>query len=269
MPDRIARMWDGSSWEIISSQIGIPNAVVSYQPTAPSSPQTGQVWIDSDDNKLYVWSGTAWIQTTIDTLNSPTITGTPVAPTATVGTNNTQIATTAFVNAEISNDAILKSFVDAKGDIVTATADNAPAILPVGTNGFRLTAASGQTTGLTWAPDPTVLAIAISDEVTPLTTGAAKITFRMPFAMTLTAVRASLATASTSGIPTFDINENGVSILGTKLSIDVNEKTSTTAASAATITDSALIDDAEITIDIDVAGTGTTGAKIYLIGTRA
>lgn len=31
--------------------------------------------------------------------NSPTFTGTPLAPTATAGTNNTQIATTAFVNA--------------------------------------------------------------------------------------------------------------------------------------------------------------------------
>lgn len=35
---------------------------------------------------------------------SPTLTGTPLAPTASVGTNTTQIATTAFVNAEIAND---------------------------------------------------------------------------------------------------------------------------------------------------------------------
>ena len=38
-----------------------------------------------------------------DTL-SPALTGTPTAPTATVGNNTTQIATTAFVNAEIAND---------------------------------------------------------------------------------------------------------------------------------------------------------------------
>ena len=126
--------------------------------------------------------------------------------------------------------------------------------------------------GAAWVgiiPSPTVIAVAVSDETTNITTGTAKVTFRMPFAMTVTAVRASLATASTSGTPTFDINESGSSILGTKLSIDANEKTSTTAASAATITDSALADDAEITIDIDVAGTGARGAKVYLIGTRA
>lgn len=171
--------------------------------------------------------------------------------------------------ADIVGDAVLDALLDAKGDILTATADNTPARLAVGGNGLRLEAASGETTGLKWAPDPVVLAVAVSDETTAITTGTAKVTFRMPFAMTVTAVRASLSTASTSGDPVFDINEGGSSILGTKLSIDANEKTSVTAASAATITDSALADDAEITIDIDTAGTGAKGAKVYIIGTKA
>lgn len=110
---------------------------------------------------------------------------------------------------------------------------------------------------------------AVSDETTAITTGTAKVTFRMPFAMTLTAVRASLGTVSSSGTPTFDINEGGVSILSTKLTIDANEKTSTTAATAAVISDASLADDAEITIDIDTAGTGAAGAKVALIGYRA
>lgn len=38
-------------------------------------------------------------------LASPALIGIPSAPTATVGTSTTQIATTAFVNAEIANDA--------------------------------------------------------------------------------------------------------------------------------------------------------------------
>lgn len=112
-------------------------------------------------------------------------------------------------------------------------------------------------------------AIAISDEITPIATGTAKATFRMPYAFTLTAVRASLTTASSSGTPTFDINEGGSSILSTKLTIDASEKTSVTAATAAVISDANLADDAEITIDIDTAGTNATGAKIYLIGRRA
>jgi len=172
-------------------------------------------------------------------------------------------------STDVHSQYVLKSLVDAKGDLLTATADNTPARLAVGTNNFQLVADSSTATGLKWAAEPAVLAVAVSDETTAITTGTAKVTFRMPFAMTVTAVRASLATASTSGLPTFDINEGGTSILGTKLSIDANEKTSTTAATAATITDSALADDAEITIDIDTAGTGAKGAKVYIIGTRA
>lgn len=119
---------------------------------------------------------------------------------------------------------------------------------------------------------PCEIGIACSDETTALTTGTAKATFRMPYAMTLTAVRASLTGAgSTSGTTTIDINEAGTTVLSTKLTIDAGEKTSTTAATPAVISDSALADDAEITIDIDAVSGGAdeTGLKVWLIGTRA
>lgn len=131
-----------------------------------------------------------------------------------------------------------------------------------------LTPGSGLVISTTTLRHYEAITVAISDETTAITTGTAKITFRMPFAFTLTEVRASLATASSSGTPTFDINEGGATILSTKLTIDANEKTSTTAATAAVISDTALADDAEITIDVDVAGTGAKGAKITLIGYR-
>jgi hypothetical protein len=121
-------------------------------------------------------------------------------------------------------------------------------------------------------PDETII-IPVSDETTAITTGTAKVTFRMPYAMTLNAnsagVKASLSTASSSGLPTVDINEGGTTILSTKLTIDANEKTSTTAATEVVTSDVDLADDAEITIDIDVAGTGATGLKVYLMGVRA
>lgn len=113
------------------------------------------------------------------------------------------------------------------------------------------------------------IAVAVGDETTAITTGTAKVTFRMPYAFTLTSVKASLTTASSSGTPTFDINEDGATILSTKLTIDANEKTSATAATPAVISDTALAADAEITVDVDVAGTGAAGAKIYLIGRQA
>ena len=119
---------------------------------------------------------------------------------------------------------------------------------------------------------PVEYSLAVSDETTALTTGTAKVTFRMPFAMTLTSVRASVTTAPTGSTLIVDINDGGSTIMTTnKLSIDASEKTSTTAATAHTLTDTALADDAEITIDIDQIGSTIAGAglKVTLIGTRA
>lgn len=120
------------------------------------------------------------------------------------------------------------------------------------------------------AKQPEAIQAACSDETTNLTTGVSKITFRMPYAMTLTGVRASLSTAQTAGaLLTVDINLNGTSVLGTKLTFDNNEKTTVTAATPPTIVTSALTDDGEITVDIDTVGTaGAKGLKITLIGTR-
>ena len=117
----------------------------------------------------------------------------------------------------------------------------------------------------------TVVAIPIAcgDETTAASVGLAKVSFRMPYAMTLTSVRASLTTASTGAAFVVDVNAGGASILSTKLSIDATEKTSVTAATPVVLSSTALADDAEVTIDIDAVGSTVTGAglKVYLIGT--
>ncbi|MBA3353331.1 MAG: hypothetical protein H0U23_13095 [Blastocatellia bacterium] len=117
-----------------------------------------------------------------------------------------------------------------------------------------------------------VLQFACSDLATALTAGTTKAVFRMPYGMTVTAVRASLATAQATngagGIFTVDINEAGTTILSTKLTIDNTEKTSTTAVTAAVISDASLADDAEITVDIDQIGDGAAkGLIVSIIGT--
>jgi hypothetical protein len=127
--------------------------------------------------------------------------------------------------------------------------------------------------GTGWAmlpgPPPDIddwFVIAASDESTDLATGTDKVYFRMPYAGTLLAVRASVNTAPTGSTLIVDINEAGTSLLSTKLSIDASEKTSTTAAVPAVISDSALADDAEITIDIDQVGSTVAGKglKVYM-----
>jgi hypothetical protein len=110
--------------------------------------------------------------------------------------------------------------------------------------------------------------IAASDETTALTTGTAKVTFRMPYTFNLTGIRASLSTAQSSGSTfTVDVNEGVSSILSTEITIDNGQKTSTTAGTPPVISDAFLVDDAEITIDIDQVGDGTAkGLKVTLIG---
>ncbi len=121
---------------------------------------------------------------------------------------------------------------------------------------------------LSTLPRYDVWMVAISDESTAITTGNAKVTFRAPYAATVTAVRASLNTASSSGTPAFDINESNTTIFSTTLTVDQDELTSTTAATPAVISDTAIADDAEIKIDIDTAGTGAKGAKVYIYVTH-
>lgn len=127
-------------------------------------------------------------------------------------------------------------------------------------------------TGSAWVADNKVaFVVACSDETTALTAGTAKVTFHMPYAMTVKEVIGSLTTAQTSGSTfTVDVNEAGTSILSTKLTIDNGEETSLTAAAAPVISDSALAKGAKMTIDIDAVGDGTAkGLKVTLVGVLA
>lgn len=92
MADRNARVWNGSAWELISAPVSAANAVATWQATAPSSPITGQIWIDSDDNSMYVWGGSSWVSVSLDlslyaTKDGPIFTGSVVLPSSTsIGT---------------------------------------------------------------------------------------------------------------------------------------------------------------------------------------
>lgn len=114
--------------------------------------------------------------------------------------------------------------------------------------------------------------MACSDETTALTQGNGKVTFRMPYAFTITDIRASLTTAGTgANLVTVNVNNGGTSILTNKVTLDATEKTSTTATTAFSFTSAAaalLADDAEISIDIDQIDSGgvSAGLKVAIIG---
>lgn len=128
----------------------------------------------------------------------------------------------------------------------------------------------GAWVGITPTVTTEYMTVALSDsKTTVITTDTAVETLRIPFAGTLVGVRASLGTASSSGVVTVDINKNGTTMLSTKLTIDASEETSVTAATAAVISVSSIAADDEITFDIDTAGTGAKGLKVTLVIERA
>lgn len=73
--------------------------------------------------------------------------------TSTSSTSTSLAATASAVKSayDLADGAIAKSLVDAKGDIIAATADNTVSRLAVGTNGHVLTADSTAATGIKWA----------------------------------------------------------------------------------------------------------------------
>ena len=93
----------------------------------------------------------------------------------------------------------------------------------------------------------------------------------MPYAFTITDIRATVGTAAVGANKlTIDINKDGSSILTTKLTIDASENTSTSAQYAHVIAsgDTAFADGAIVAFDIDQVGNSTAGKglKVTLIG---
>jgi hypothetical protein len=169
-----------------------PTGTAFAQPDEPSNPVDGQVWIDTDGSvigqQMVRWSkspagGTTSLTGTDDgsTTLSYTVGYEQVYRngvllsrgndyTATNGTSITLTDATitgdiieVFASAVLavadvytqtqSNAAYIgKALVDAKGDILTATADDTPARLAVGNNGDTLVADSSATTGLRYNP---------------------------------------------------------------------------------------------------------------------
>ena len=168
-----------------------PTGMAFAQPSEPADPQDGQIWIDTDGSvvgqAMTRWSKAPTTGTTSLTGlddNSVTLTYTSGYEqvyrngvllsrgndyTATTGTSITLVdATLAGDIIEVIGSSVLgiadvytqnqtdaayigKALVDAKGDVLTATAADTPARLAVGANGTVLTADSAEATGLKWA----------------------------------------------------------------------------------------------------------------------
>lgn len=159
---------------------------------------------------------------------------------------------------------------DTKGDLAVATAADTASKLAAGANGKVLTTDSAQTTGLKWQLTKDV-EIKVMDDTTTVTTGDGKVIFCIPASLggcDLTAAHAFVTTVSSSGLPTVQIRNvtQTADMLTTKITIDVSEFTSYSAA-AAPVIDTGNDDVATgdlIAVDVDVAGTGAKGLGVIL-----
>jgi hypothetical protein len=175
------------------------------------------------------------------TVTSPlTISGTAVEL-GTVGVANGGTGQTTYTNGQL---------------LIGNTTGNtlAKATLTAGYH-MNVTNGAGSIT-LATAIDTMCMVIACSDETSDLTTGTAKVTFRAPFKMKVTAVRLNVNTSPAGASVIVNIKEAGNTLFSVKPQVDAGQLTST---SAPTFSDTDLADNAEMTIDIDQVGSSTAG----------
>jgi len=159
------------------------------------------------------------------------------------------------------------SIITTRGDIIFGNAAGNGARLGAGTAGKFLTT-QGASADPTYTNPTMSFIVSLTAEDGDLTVADNLAQLRMPFAFTLTEVRAFVNTAPTGAALTFDITEGGSTVLSTLITIDVSEKTSEDAATPPVISDTTLADDSIIGFNCDVIGSSVAGAggKIMLIG---
>lgn len=124
-------------------------------------------------------------------LASPTFTGTPAAPTATAGTNSTQIATTAFVATGLSGKANT-SHTHNQSELVTTVSDKAASYTIVAgdkNSVIRSTAGTGITITI-------ANVLAVGERIDFIQDGAGQITFAAGSGVTLLSKASNLKTSA-------------------------------------------------------------------------
>lgn len=105
------------------------------------------------------------------------------------------------------------------------------------------------------------IGLAATDETTALTSGATKVSFRMPYDFQLTGITAYVRTSgSTATI--VDVNSGSTSLLISAITIPANQFYTV----ASNLLWTALTEHDIITVDIDSAGTAAAGLKLWLEG---
>jgi hypothetical protein len=113
--------------------------------------QEGEICYATDQDKLYVKEGSSLVNTSFDP-NNVALTGVPTAPTASSGTNTTQLATTAFVTSAIDPDTaktdVAQTYTAGQRGEVTTLTGTSPAPNLNDSNNFTITTSGTTAFGL-------------------------------------------------------------------------------------------------------------------------
>jgi len=143
-------------------EIGAAPGLASVSDSAPSSPAIGQFWFDSSSGATNVYYDSQWIE--IGGGGGMVVMVSDTAPAAPalgqIWFNSTSGATFvyydgAWVEVGQAPFDLLLSTIDAKGDLLVGTGDNAVSKLATGTNNQVLTVDTSTATGLKWSTPTT------------------------------------------------------------------------------------------------------------------
>lgn len=209
--------------------------------------------------------------------------GSAVAP----GTNTYTGGTFAVTTVNVSSLTINTLVASGSSQLATATATSLSGgtlsggtIYSGSTNLYSIFSQINSTTGQNYigvsgsnvvylSATPVDMQFAVSDETTLCLPGSPNFTFYTPYTFVITDIMASLNTSGSTGT-TINVYSAGTSILSTNITIDSNQFTSKLSAVQPVVSASCttILANSRITVNILSAGTGSKGAKLYILGKR-
>jgi hypothetical protein len=146
---------DGSTYNELGSGGGI-----TVSDSAPVSPTTGALWFESDTAQTFIYYDSQWIEIGASAMGATVSTTAPNSPIAGQIWFNSDSGGTyvyygsSWIEVGAAPANVVLQNIDAKGDLLVGTADNALDNLTAGANNTILMADSSTATGLKWAVSP-------------------------------------------------------------------------------------------------------------------